>query len=336
MAAAHHARTSCVLGRSRDKSDPDLQPGACCADVHHIRVISTGFNLGGARATTQLGQSQRALGQIIERFATGKRINRAADDPAGLIASENLINKEVELTKQIESITRRQYQYGATEGGLSVISDLLSTLNGLVVRAADRSTLSTAEQEALQTEADSVVQTIDYLAGTGRLSEDGSRIVTQDVSLESYRTIALGRGQYTVADDSGGTRTINASINEFRSGGAFDLTTGDTEEAQKAVAAAIEQISTTRAAYGAEIKAIDSEVSALQAELESTLAAKGLILDTDYAQETANLVREQLKQEAATFAAGLAQRQRADAVLGLLASTKESFARSLDADASRG
>jgi flagellin-like hook-associated protein FlgL len=298
-------------------------------------VINTGFNLGGARATTQLGQSQRSLGQIIERLATGKRINRGADDPAGLIASENLINKEVELTKQIESITRRQYQYGATEGGLSVISDLLTSLNGVVVRGGDRSTLSTAERESLQVEANSIIQTIDYLAGTGRLSKSGPKVLGADVSLESYRTLSLARGQYTVADDAGGTRVINASLNEFRTGGAFDLESGDVEQGQKAIAAAISQISSTRAAYGSEIKAIDSEVSALQVELENTIAAKGLILDTDYAQETANLVREQLKQEAATFAVGIAQRQRADAVLGLLASTKDTFARTLDSDAAR-
>ncbi len=123
---------------------------------------------------------------------------------------------------------------------------------------------------------------------------------------------------------------INASLNEFRSGGAFNLASGDVEEGQMAVAAAIAQISETRATYCTQIKSLDSEASALQAELESTIAAKGLILDTDYAQETANLVREQLKQQAATFAVSLAQRQRADAVPSLLASTKDAFTRTLD------
>jgi len=62
-------------------------------------TVGIGFNLGGSRALSQLGQSQRQLGQIIERLASGKRINRASDDPAGRIASEGLINKEVELSK---------------------------------------------------------------------------------------------------------------------------------------------------------------------------------------------------------------------------------------------
>jgi len=110
----------------------------------------------------------------------------------------------------------------------------------------------------------------------------------------------------------------------------FDLASGDVEEGQKAVASAIAQISETRATYCTQIKSLDSETSALQAELESTIAAKGLILDTDYAQETANLVREQLKQQAATFAVSIAQRQRADAVPSLLASTKDAFTRTLD------
>jgi len=169
-------------------------------------TVGIGFNLGGSRALSQLGQSQRQLGQIIERLASGKRINRGADDPAGLIASEGLINKEVELSKQIEGITRRQYQYGATEGGLSVISDLLISLNAVVVRAADRSTLSSAELEGLQIEANSLIQTIDYLAGTGRPSERGARVVPRSVSLERHRTLALGRGQCTVADNAGSTR----------------------------------------------------------------------------------------------------------------------------------
>jgi len=74
------------------------------------------------------------------------------------------------------------------------------------VRAADCSTLSSAKLEGLQTEANSLVQTIDYLANTGRLSERDARVVTRGVSLESYRTLALGRGQYTVADNAGSTR----------------------------------------------------------------------------------------------------------------------------------
>lgn len=293
-------------------------------------MVSAISNAGARFGARQLGESQRALGSILERLASGKRINRAADDPSGLIAVEGLKSKEIDLTKQIESITRRQYEYGAMEGGLSVISDLLVDLQGLVTNAGNRSALSADEKRGLQEQADGIVKAIDFLAGTGRLSEGGSKLIGGGLSLGAYTTITLGRGEYQISDGNGGTRTINGSLNELRSGGAFDLEKGDVEGAQKALEKAAAFIGTTRGAYGAQMKAIDDQVSALQVELENTVAAKGQILDTDYAKETAALVRERLKQEAATFVTSVSQQQQADAVLSLLSGTKELIERSLE------
>lgn len=251
------------------------------------------------------------IARSLQRLSTGKRINSAADDPAGSVAVTHLESAEADLNAEIHGLQFRQFTVDATEGGLSSITDMLQELNALTVTAANTAGMSHDEREALQVQADSILATIDYLGNSTEFK--GARILT------GINAGALGSVEYA-ATVNGLPATKTGTLADLRRGGALSLVSGDTEAAQKSVKAALDALTTRRGALGAESNSIDSMIRAKQVELENTTAAKSQILDTDYAQETGRLVREQTRQQAALYVSQLAQQQRASVVLELLKS----------------
>ena len=266
-------------------------------------------NMSTMRAGHAINDANTNVARSLQRLATGRRINTAADDPAGLIAANNLASAEADLNAQIHSLQARQFMTDATEGGLSPVTDMLRELSALTVSAANTAGMSQGERQALQVQADSILGTIDFLGNTTEFK--GARILT------GVNAGTLGTTQYTTTVD-GVEVTQTATLADLRSGGDLDLVSGDTEAAQAAVQAALSELTTRRGALGAESASIDSEIRAKQVELQNTVDAKSQILDTDYAHEAGKLAREQTRQQAAMYVSQIAQQQRATMVLDLL------------------
>jgi len=118
------------------------------------------------------------LNTSLERLSTGLRINRGADDPSGLIASEALRSEKTGIESAIDNAERASNIIGTAEGGLSEISSLLNELQGLVSEAANSGGLSSDEVEANQLQVDSILSTINRLANNtsfqGQKLLDGS------------------------------------------------------------------------------------------------------------------------------------------------------------------
>ncbi|MGD9690742.1 MAG: flagellin [Phycisphaerales bacterium] len=268
--------------------------------------------LGAAELVSRhaLARSTRAVETSLERLATGKRINRASDDPAGSVAVTNLKGDERELQGRIEALLQEDAYLGARDGAQSVLSDLLIELQGLVVTGANRDALSDAERRGLQIEVDSILQTIDHLSNTSRFKSEQI--------LQGFSTSSLGRGTLTREAGDGEPETIAFSLADLARGGKLNLIDGDTEAAQRAVTSAAGTISGSRAAIGARGQAVDAEIRAARKQLEETSKARSQIEDTDYARETAELVRNQVLQSAALFATELASEQLRTLMEGLL------------------
>ncbi|MBA4120788.1 MAG: flagellin, partial [Isosphaera sp.] len=115
-------------------------------------------------AQRNLVNNTRALNTTLERLSTGLRINRGADDPAGLIASENLRAERTALSSAISNAERADQLVNIAEGGLQELSNLLTDLRGLVTSTANTAGLSDEERNANQLQIDSILQTIDRLA----------------------------------------------------------------------------------------------------------------------------------------------------------------------------
>ncbi len=111
-----------------------------------------------------LGANNKSLNTTLERLSTGLRINRGKDDPAGLIASENLRGEKTALTGAISNAERTDQLVNIAEGGLQEVSNLLTDLQGLITATANNAGLSAEEKQANQLQIDSILQTIDRVA----------------------------------------------------------------------------------------------------------------------------------------------------------------------------
>ena len=99
-------------------------------------------------------------------MSTGLKINSGADDPSGLIASENLKSEQTGIQAGIDNATRAGNIIGTAEGGLSEISSLTNSLQSLVSQSANTGGLSNDEVAANQLQVDSILNTINRLAGS--------------------------------------------------------------------------------------------------------------------------------------------------------------------------
>ncbi|MCH9057966.1 MAG: flagellin, partial [Planctomycetes bacterium] len=134
-----------------------------------------------------LNRSTFQINRTLNRLATGLAIRRAADNPAGLIASENLRSQLSALEAASRNIDRAHGVLAVAETGLSEVGNLLRKLDGLVVAAANTGGMSKSERQALQLEADSILQAINRTGAStifaGQRQLDGSRsFVVSDVS----------------------------------------------------------------------------------------------------------------------------------------------------------
>jgi len=105
-------------------------------------------NVPALRAIHQLRSNQLDLNTRLERLATGLRINRGADDPAGLIASEGLRSEIRSISQAIDNSTRATNVVSTAEGALTEVSALLVQLQDLVVQTANEGALTDNEVAA--------------------------------------------------------------------------------------------------------------------------------------------------------------------------------------------
>jgi flagellin len=123
-------------------------------------------NVSSLIAQRVLRKNNTALGLSLERLSTGLKINRGADNPAGLIASENLRAEKAGINQALSNAERASNGIGTAEGGLSEVSSLLNELQGLVNQSASTGGLTPAETDANQIQVDSILNTINRLAGS--------------------------------------------------------------------------------------------------------------------------------------------------------------------------
>lgn len=141
-------------------------------------------NVQSLIAQRVLGSNNKTLNQSLERLSTGLRINRGKDDPAGLIASENLRSEKAAINAAIGNADRADQVANIAEGGLQEISNLLTDLQGLITSTANTAGLSDQEREANQLQIDSILQTVDRIADStsfqGKKLLNGSLDFTAD------------------------------------------------------------------------------------------------------------------------------------------------------------
>ncbi len=160
-------------------------------------------NVTAMTSTRILNQNNSALNTSLERLSTGIKINRGADDPAGLIASENLNKQITGAETGIKNAERASTIIATADGALSEISNMLSELQGLLGEAANTGGMSSEEIEANQLQADSILNSIDRIANS-----------------TEFEGIKLLNGNYDYTVSGANTTTFTSAISDLKVRGA--------------------------------------------------------------------------------------------------------------------
>ncbi len=182
-------------------------------------------NVSSLTAQRVLGQNNQSLGTSLERLSTGLRISRGKDDPAGLIASENLRSEKAAIGAAISNSQRADQVVNIAEGGLQEISSLLTELQGLLTTSANGAGLAESEKEANQLQIDSILQTIDRVAGA--TSFQGTKLLNGNFD---YQVNAVNAGVTDIevrgAKFNGATQVVDTIVTASAQKAGYYLSIG--------------------------------------------------------------------------------------------------------------
>ncbi len=263
-------------------------------------VINT--NVKSIMAQNALVTNNRSLEKAMQQLSTGKRINGAKDDAAGLAISETMTAQIRGLNQAVRNSNDAVSMLQTAEGALIETTNMLQRMRELAVQAAN-GTLSSAQVGYLDDEYTALKNAITSVAENtkwnGQSVLNTTATVTYQVGADASNTIAS-----TFSVMTAGALTISATL------GAASTAIGEINTALDAVA-------DQRGMLGATINQLGYMADNMSNVSMNTSASRSRILDTDYAQATTELARTQIIQQAAT--AMLAQaNQQPQAVLALL------------------
>ncbi len=240
-------------------------------------------NVVSLNAQRNLSMSQNSLATSMQRLSSGLRVNSAKDDAAGLAIADRqnaqIRGINVAVRNANDGISMAQ----TAEGALSTVTDALQRMRELAVQAQNASN-GTSDRANLDTE---------YQA----LSAEITRIAAQ-TKFNGVAVVGASAGAqvFQVGANNGDTLTITTTQVTTVAG---DLTTSaNASTALAALDTKLDSVTTSRASYGAAMSRFGMAIQNLQITGENMSAARGRIMDADFASETANLSRSQILQQA--------------------------------------
>lgn len=282
--------------------------------------ISSFNNVGSTLMAQRYARlNAAAYTSSLVRLATGRRINRGADDPAGLIASENLSATIAALDAETDANERAMSQASTADAAIGEVSGLLTEAKRLVSANANTAGLSPDEKAANQMQLDSILATVNRVSNT--TSFNGAKLLdgsfTISASGQTQAVTSVGTGSIgSVSDGNGHTYTLA----DLGSGKSLAITGGNLTTAGEVVDQAISDIATLRGTIGAfQQTTLQSRLDQIQTSREHLASALSLLRDTDYAMETSQSVRFQLLSAASLNVLGKAQQSQRHHLLSLLA-----------------
>jgi flagellin len=224
-------------------------------------------NVSSLIAQRVFRQNSQTLNTSLQRLSTGLKINTGADNPAGLIASENLRAEKTGISTAIDNAQRASNIIGTAEGGLNEVSSLLNEVQGLVGQTANSGGLSLEEKQANQLQVDSILGTINRISAA--TSFQGKKLLNGnlDYTTSSVTSTAIDNLHVStarLADGATGSVVVQvtASATTAKVGYTGGTITGNTATIEVAGNAGAEQLSF---ASGTTVSSIVTAVNAVKA-----------------------------------------------------------------------
>ncbi len=242
-------------------------------------------NVSSLNAQRNLTTSQNSLATSMQRLSSGLRVNSAKDDAAGLAIADRMNAQVRGINVAIRNANDGISLAQTAEGALATVTDALQRMRELAVQAQNGSN-GTSDRANLDAEYQ-------------QLSAEIARIAAQ-TKFNGIAIVGAGAGAQTfqVGANNGDTLTVTTTAVSGVGGGLTTAAAAST--ALAAIDTSLDVITTNRATYGAAMSRFEFAISNLRISGENQSAARGRIMDADFAAETAELARSQILQQAGT------------------------------------
>jgi flagellin len=250
-------------------------------------------NVQSLNAQRNLNTSQSSLATSMQRLSSGLRVNSAKDDAAGLAIAERMNTQVRGMNVAIRNANDGISLAQVAEGAIGKVADMLQRMRELAVQSAnatngpaDRANLN-AEFQQLSAEVTRTVTGTKF-NGLAILGSDAGVPLVYQVGANSGETVSVTTTNLAAA----------AEITNVTAGNITDAATSAT--AMTNIDAALTRVNSERALHGATQNRFEAIIGTLQVAAENQSAARGRIMDADFAAETSNLSRAQILQQAGT------------------------------------
>ncbi|NSL55177.1 flagellin N-terminal helical domain-containing protein [Uliginosibacterium aquaticum] len=260
-------------------------------------ALTINTNVASLNAQRNLTGTQSSLSTSLQRLSSGLRINSAKDDAAGMAIAERIQAQVRGFNVATRNANDAVSLMQVADGGAEQISNNIQRMRELAVQAAN-GTLNSGDRANLQVEFSALGKEISRLSNATKFNNIE---LINSTGAQTF-TFQVGAGTTTNDQITVSTVDLQASTIALDSGSI----TIDGSTASNALAAitnldcGINTITTTRAGFGAALNRATAVISSLQIAVENQSAARGRIVDADFASETANLSRSQILQQAGT------------------------------------
>ncbi len=278
-----------------------------------MAITGGGFGNVGRR---NIGIANTRLGENLSKLSSGRRIEKAADDAAGLAISQQLI-ADIKASEQAQrNITDGAALTRVAEGGLSEISNLLSRGRELSIQAAN-GTLNNEQRATLNTEITSIKDEINRISGVSEFN--GQKLLDGDLAPGSANQVAIQAGIQGTSNDRININVVENSDTTALGVDSVDISTqAGALSALSAFDSAITQVTSSRADIGALQNRFDNAANNLSVTRENLISANSTIRDLDYAAETSSAQRNQILSQAAVSVLRSGQQSQSGIIGSLL------------------
>ena len=272
-------------------------------------------NLSAMNTSRQMNSVSSAMSKSTEKLSSGYKINRAADDAAGLSISEKMRSQIRGLNKAASNAQDGISLVQVAEGALNETHSILQRMNELATQAAN-DTNTSVDREAIQQEMNQLTSEIDRIQSTTQFNSmnllDGtfsSKQLKLQVGALQGQSIGVSIAKMSasklgLADNAG---KVSLKVSAFSTAGA----------AMKTIQAAIKTVSDTRSKLGAIQNRLEHTINNLNTTSENTQAAESRIRDTDMASEMVEYSKNNILAQAGQSMLAQAN-QQTQGVLSLL------------------
>jgi flagellin len=267
-------------------------------------AMTINTNVMSLNAQRNLSNTGSSLATSMQRLSSGLRVNSAKDDAAGLAIADRLNTQVRGSAVAVRNANDAISLFQTAEGALAKIGENIQRIREIAVQAANAS-LDETDRDNLQLEVTALQTEIARVADTTRF---GKLNLLDDSIVD---------GTFQIGADEGDTIDASAEITAMNMTGltsyaALDITGADGTAANGLLASLdddIDLVNGARAQAGAIQSRFEAVVSQLQVYAENASAARGRIMDADFAVETANLSRAQILQQAGSAMVAQANQQ---------------------------